>query len=79
VTQASSEDTALSRAGRAALRNALFMATHVAVRRNPVLKAHYDALVGRGRPTKVALIACIRRLLGILNTMVRTQTPWRTA
>jgi len=65
--------------GRASLRNALFMATLVAVRRNAVLKAHYDALVARGRPKKVALIACIRRLLGILNALVRTKTPWQPA
>ena len=65
--------------GRASLRNALFMATLVAVRRNAVLKAHYDALVARGRPKKVALIACIRRLLGILNAIVRTKTPWQPA
>jgi transposase len=65
--------------GRTALRDAPFMATLVAVRRNPILKAHYEGLVGRGRPKKVALIACIRRLLGILNAIVRTQTPWRTA
>jgi transposase len=65
--------------GRTALRNALFMATLVAVRWNPTLKAHYQALVGRGRPKKVALIACVRRLLGILNAIVRTRTPWRAA
>lgn len=65
--------------GRASLRNALFMATLVAVRRNTVLKAHYHALVTRGRPKKVALIACIRRLLGILNAIVRTKTPWQPA
>ena len=65
--------------GRASLRDALFMATLVAVRRNAVLKAHYDALVARGRPKKVALIACIRRLLGILNAIVRTKTPWQPA
>ncbi len=65
--------------GRASLRNALFMAALVAVRRNTVLKAHYDALVTRGRPKKVALIACIRRLPGILNAIVRTKTPWQPA
>ena len=63
--------------GRTALRNALFMATLVAVRRNAVLKAHYDALVARGRPKKVALIACIRRLLGILDAIIRTKSPWQ--
>jgi transposase len=46
---------------------------------SPTLKAHYQALVGRGRPKKVALIACVRRLLGILNAIVRTRTPWRAA
>jgi transposase len=65
--------------GRTSVRNALFMATLVAVRRNPVLRAHYQALLARGRPKKVALVACIRRLLGILNAILRTQTPWRTA
>ena len=65
--------------GRASFRNALFMAALVAVRRNTVLKAHYDALVTRGRPKKVALIACIRRLPGILNAIVRTKTPWQPA
>ncbi|MBR0652092.1 IS110 family transposase [Roseomonas terrae] len=65
--------------GRTSLRNALFMATLVAVRHNALLKAHYDALVARGRPKKVALIACIRRLLGILNAIVRSKTPWQSA
>lgn len=65
--------------GRTSLRNALFMATLVAVRHNTVLKAHYSALVARGRPKKVALVACIRRLLGILNAIVRTNTPWQPA
>lgn len=65
--------------GRTALRNASFMATLVAVRHNAVLKAHHDALVARGRPKKVALIACIRRLLGILNAIIRTKTPWQPA
>ena len=65
--------------GRTSVRNALFMATLVAVRRNAVLRAHYVALLARGRPKKVALVACIRRLLGILNAILRTRTPWRPA
>jgi transposase len=65
--------------GRTSLRNSLFMATLVAVRRNALLKAHYGALVARGRPKKVTLIACIRRLLGILNAIVRSKTPWHPA
>jgi transposase len=65
--------------GRASVRNALFMATLVAVRWNPLLRTHYEALLGRGRPKKAALIACIRRLIGILNAILRTKTPWRAA
>jgi transposase len=65
--------------GRASVRNALFMATLVAVRWNPLLRTHYVALLSRGRPKKVALIACIRRLVGILNAILKTKTPWYTA
>ena len=65
--------------GRTAVRNALFMATLTAMRYNPVIKAHFHQLVERGRPKKVALIACMRRLLGILNAIIRTQSPWKTA
>jgi transposase len=55
--------------GRTAVRNALYMAALNAIQRNPVIKAHYAALVARGCPKKVALVACMRRLLGILNAM----------
>jgi transposase len=65
--------------GRASVRNALFMATLVAVRWNPLLRTHYVALLSRGRPKKVALIACIRRLVSILNAILKTKTPWHTA
>ena len=65
--------------GRATVRNALFMATLSAVRWNPPLKAHYQQLVERGRPKKVAIVACMRRLLGILNAIIRTGQPWRPA
>lgn len=65
--------------GRTAVRNVLFMATLTARRYNPVIKAHFHQLVERGRPKKVALIACMRRLLGILNAIIRTQSPWKTA
>jgi transposase len=80
-----SQDSGLQRGyraiagGRASVRNALFMATLVAVRRNPVLRTHYEALVARGRPKKVALVACMRRLLGILNAILRTRMPWCAA
>jgi transposase len=65
--------------GRTAVRNVLFMATLAAVRWNPVIKAHYAQLTQRGRPKKVAIIACMRRLLGILNAIIRTASPWQTA
>ena len=65
--------------GRGDVRSVLFMATLVAARWNPVIRQHYQALVARGRPKKVALVACMRRLLTILNAMVRTKTPWRVA
>lgn len=65
--------------GRAAIRAMLYMATHVATRWNPVLKSVYAALRAAGKPTKVAKIACLRRLLTILNAIVKTQTPWRAS
>jgi len=65
--------------GRGEVRKVLYMATLVAIRWNPVLKAHYRSLVERGRPKKVALVACMRRLLGILNAIVRSGTPWQSA
>jgi transposase len=63
--------------GRAPLRATLYMATLVAVRHNPVLKAFYARLLAAGKAKKVALTACIRKLLTILNAMVKHQTPWQ--
>jgi transposase len=63
--------------GRAALRNLLYMAALVGVRHNPVLKAFYQRLIAKGKAPKVALVACMRKLLTILNAMVRTNTPWQ--
>ena len=65
--------------GRTAVRNTLYMAALSAIRWNPVLKAHYTQLVARGRPKKLAIVACMRRLIGILNAILRTATPWKTA
>jgi transposase len=62
--------------GRSKVRAALYMAALVAARRNPVIQAFYDRLVGAGKPKKVALTACMRKLLTILNAMIRHQTPW---
>jgi len=64
--------------GRTAVRKTLYMATLSATRWNPVISAHYKALVERGRPKKVALVACMRRLLGILNAIVRTKITWQS-
>ncbi len=65
--------------GRTVVRDALYMATLSATRWNPVIRQHYESLVGRGRPKKVALVACMRRLLGILNAILQTKTPWQNA
>lgn len=63
--------------GRAQVRTALYMSTLVAVRYNPVLKAFYQRLRAAGKLAKVALTACMRKLLTILNAMVKHQTPWQ--
>lgn len=63
--------------GRAPLRATLYMATLVAVRHNPVLQAFYERLLAAGKAKKVALTACMRKLLTILNAMVKHQTPWQ--
>jgi transposase len=63
--------------GRAPLRATLYMATLVAVRHNPVLHACYARLLAAGKAKKVALVACMRKLLTILNAMVKHQTPWQ--
>jgi transposase len=65
--------------GRAPVRSALFMATVVAVRHNPTLKAHYQQLIARGKRWKVAIIACARKLLVILNAILRDKKPWQSA
>ncbi len=65
--------------GRAALRAALYMATLSAVRCNEVVRALYERLTKAGKPKKVALVACMRKLLTILNAMVRTKTHWNEA
>lgn len=65
--------------GRAPVRRVLYIAALVAARYNPVIKAYYRKLVEAGKPKKVALIACARKLLVILNAMVRTKTHWQLA
>ena len=63
--------------GRAPVRAVLDMGALVETRRNPVLRAFYCRLVEAGKPKKVALTACMRKLLTILNAMMRTNTTWR--
>ena len=67
------------RGGRTSVRAALYMAAWVGVRFNPVLKATYERLRSAGKAHKVALIACMRKLLTILNAIVRTGKPWQAA
>lgn len=65
--------------GRANVRAALFMGALVASRHNPVLKAFRDKLVAQGKPKIVAIIATARKLLTILNAIIRDQRPWQNA
>lgn len=62
--------------GRAPVRATLYMGALVATRRNPVLKEFYERLLPAGKPKKVALVACMRKLLTILDAMMRDHVPW---
>lgn len=63
--------------GRATVRTAIYMATLSATRHNPVIKAHYEKLIANGKRKKVALVACMRKLICILNAILRDQEPWK--
>ena len=63
--------------GRSAVRAALYMAATSATRCNPIIHAFYQRLVASGKLRKVALVACMRKLLTILNAMLRTNSPWK--
>jgi transposase len=65
------------RGGRKQLRSLLYMAAMSAARHNPLIRDHYQQLLKRGKAKKVALIACLRKLLVILNAMLRDGKPWR--
>jgi transposase len=65
------------RGGRGEVRSVLYMATIAAVRFNPQLQRVYQRLLAAGKLKKVALIACARKLLTILNAMMKANTPWR--
>ena len=58
------------------MRTALYMATLAATRFNPVIRAFYQRLLAAGKAKKVALVACMRKLLTILNAIVKSGTPW---
>ena len=62
--------------GRARVRSVLYMATLVATRHNPVIRAFYAKLCAAGKPKKVALVACMHKLLLILNAILRQGSPW---
>jgi transposase len=62
--------------GRFEIRRVLYMAALTASRRNPAIKPFYERLIAIGKQPKVALVACMRKLLTTLNAMVRTNTPW---
>jgi transposase len=63
--------------GRASVRAALYMGALVATRHNPTIKGFYKRLVAAGKPKKVALVACMRKLLSILNALMRDRAVWR--
>ena len=63
--------------GRAPVRNVLYMATLAAMRFNPLIHSFYQRLIIAGKPKKVALVACMHKLLIILNAILRTRTSWR--
>lgn len=63
--------------GRSGVRNALYMATISAIRCNPVIRPFYERLVAKGKPKKLAITACMRKLLIILNTLLLEQRMWK--
>jgi transposase len=65
--------------GRTGVRNVLYMAALTAVRRNPAIRTAYERLRARGTPPKAAIVAAMRKLLTILNAIIRDAKPWQTA
>jgi transposase len=65
--------------GRGHIRASVYMGAVVAIRHNPVIKAFYERLVERGKSKKLALTACVHKMLVILNAMVRDNRPWSMA
>ena len=64
--------------GRGQVRRVLYMATIVAIRHNSTIKAFYIRLKSKGKESKVAIVACMRKLVTILNLLVKTNQTWQT-
>jgi transposase len=64
--------------GRDRVRSVLYMGALVATRHNPTIKEFYERLCAGGKPKMVALVACMRKLLTILNAILKNRTPWRS-
>ena len=78
VTKEQNVDTArLSIFAPAKVANEGYVAAMCAVQHNPVIRDHYQQLTQRGKAKKLALVACLRKLLVILNAMLRDRQPWR--
>jgi transposase len=75
--QQKSDGKRLVRGGRSHVRKVLYMATLVGAQCNPIIRPYYLRLVKKGKPKKLALVACMRKLLTILNDMVRNEQMWR--
>jgi transposase len=65
--------------GRSGVRRTLFMAALSATRHNPIIRAFYESLLNRGKEKKVALVACMRKLLVFINAMVKKGESWRSS
>ena len=65
--------------GRVAVRNVLYMASLASITHNPVIRNLYFRLIERGKEKKAAIVACMRKLLVIMNAIMRTQKPWQYA
>ncbi|HEL8126701.1 TPA: IS110 family transposase, partial [Escherichia coli] len=65
--------------GRSGVRNILFMSALSAIRFNPVIKSFYTRLINAGKPKKVAIVACMRRIICILNAMLRDGSEFNAA
>jgi transposase len=68
-----------TKGGRSEVRSVLYMATLTGIQSNPVIRPHYEQLVRRGKEKKVAITACMRKMLTILNAMVRDQQPFKAS